>query len=215
MKEKVKQKRQINDDGIGDAYCYVAIERKTKLILAWHLGKRDAIDTRAFVNEVEQNTRGRFQLSTDGFRAYPPAVKSVFAGQGREVDHAAVVKDYGKYEDDHRYSPSGVLGIDVYRCCGEPDLNKACTSHVERHNLTIRMQNRSMTRLANAFSKKWENHQASLALYFATYNFVTPHGTLTKQAEGRKTTPAMQSGLTDHPWTLEELLREMTGSTHN
>jgi transposase-like protein/IS1 family transposase len=215
MKEKMKQKRQINDDEIGDAYCYVAIERHTKLILAWHLGKRDSFDAHVFVNEVQRNTRGRIQLSTDGIRAYKPAVKTVFANAGRPVDHAAVVNDYGKYEDDHRYSPSEVLGIDVYRCCGEPDLNKACTSHVERHNLTIRMQNRRMTRLTNAFSKKWENHQASLALYFATYNFVTPHGTLTKQAEGRKTTPAMQSGLTDHPWTLEELVRGMTGSTHN
>jgi hypothetical protein len=131
-----------------------------------------------------------------------------------------VIKEYGKFEDDHRYSPSAVLGVETHAGCGEPDLNKACTSHVERHNLQIRMQNRRFTRLTNAFSKKWQNHQAALALYFATYNFITPHGTLTKVSgdagERIKTTPAMAAGLTDHPWTMEELLIEMSKlSTHS
>ena len=97
---------------------------------------------------------------------------------------------------------------------GNPDLDKACTSHVERSNLEIRMKTRRMTRLTNAFSKKWDNHRYALALHPATYNFVTPHGTLTKQAEGVKTTPAMAAGLTDRPWTLRELLAEATASTH-
>lgn len=215
MKEKQRLKRGIEDEEIGDAYCYCAIERKTKLILAWHIGKRDAINTAVFINEVENNTRGRFQISTDGWSPYKEAIPVIFGSENRQVDHAVVVKDYGKFEDDHRYSPSEVLGIQTYACCGEPDLDKACTSHIERQNLTIRMQNRRMTRLTNAFSKKWANHQASLALHFATYNFVTPHGTLTKNADGVKTTPAMATELSDHPWTLEELLREMTGSTQS
>src|SRR5262249_8004884 len=117
----------------------------------------------------------------------------------------------GKVDDDHRYSPSAVLTTE-YKCCsGSPDLDKACTSHVERQNLTIRMQTRRMTRLTNAFSKKWDNHRYAMALHFATYNFVTPHGTLTKKAEGVKTTPAMAAGLADRPWTLRELL---AASTH-
>jgi transposase-like protein/IS1 family transposase len=213
MKEKAKNKRKIASDEIGDAYCYVAIERKTKLILAWHVGKRDAINTLIFINEVEMSTRGRFQLSTDGWKPYPETVAVVFESENREVDHAVVIKDYGKFEDDHRYSPSEVLGVTKKACCGSPNLDKACTSHIERQNLTIRMQNRRMTRLTNAFSKKWANHQASLALHFATYYFVTPHGTLTKQADGVKTTPAMRAGLTDHPWTMEELLRTMAESS--
>ena len=214
MKEKVRLKKGIEDEEIGDAYCYTAIERKTKLILAWHLGKRDAINTFVFMSEVERSTRGRFQMSTDGWAPYQQAVPIVFEDAGRAIDHAVVVKTYGKFEDDHRYSPSEVLTTEVYECCGNPDLKKACTSHVERHNLTIRMQNRRMTRLTNAFSKKWANHQASLALLFATYNFITPHGTLTKNSgepgERVKTTPAMAAGLTDHPWTMEELLIEMS-----
>lgn len=212
MKEKVRNKKQIEDEEIGDAYCYVAIERKTKLILAWHLGKRDGFNTFVFIEEVARSTRGRFQLSTDGFKPYVPAVSIIFGMENRAIDHAAVIKDYGKFEDDHRYSPSEVIGIDKVPCCGDPNLDKACTSHIERYNLTIRMQDRRMTRLTNAFSKKWENHAASFALHFATYNFITPHGTLTKNSgdagERVKTTPAMAAGLTDHPWTMEELLIE-------
>ena len=214
MKEKVRVKKGIESEEVGDAYCYTAIERHTKLILAWHMGKRDAINTTVFINEVENNTRGRFQIDTDGWKPYQTAIPAIFDSENRKVDHAVVVKDYGKFEDDHRYSPSEVLGIDVYACCGEPNLDKACTSHVERHNLTIRMQNRRMTRLTNAFSKKWANHLASLALLFATYNFITPHSTLTKKSgdagKRTKTTPAMAAGLTDHPWTMEELLIEMS-----
>jgi transposase-like protein/IS1 family transposase len=220
MKEKVKNKKRLESQEVGDAYCYAAIERHTKLILAWHLGKRDSINTVVFASEVERSTCGRFQLTTDGFSSYPEAVSVIFETENRQIDHAAMVKTYGKFEDDHRYSPSEVLEVHTYPCCGDPDLEKACTSHIERQNLTIRMQNRRMTRLTNAFSKKWANHEASLAMHFAVYNFVTPHGTLTKQTAERgerktPTTPAMAAGLTDHPWTLLELLQAATGSTHN
>ena len=214
MKEKMRVKKGIESEEVGDAYCYVAIERKTKLILAWHLGRRDGFNTFVFISEVEKNTRGRFQLSTDGWAPYQEAIPVIFESENRPVDHAVIIKNYGKFEDDHRYSPSEVVGIDKHVCCGNPDLNKACTSHIERYNLTIRMQNRRMTRLTNAFSKKWANHAAAFALQFATYNFITPHGTLTKNSgdagERIKTTPAMAAGLTDHPWTMEELLLEMT-----
>jgi len=207
MKEKTAKKKEMGED-VGDAYCYVAIERYTKLILAWHLGKRDSINTYEFAWQVARSTRGHFQLTADGFKPYPEAIAVVFEGEGRTVDHAALVKTYGKIEDDHRYSPSEVLDVTAYTCGRTPNLDKACTSHIERQNLTIRMQIRRMTRLTNAFSKKWDNHRYSMALHFATYNFVTPHGTLTRNAEGKKTTPAMEARLTDHVWTMPELLQE-------
>jgi transposase-like protein/IS1 family transposase len=215
MKERTAEKKGLNTEAeeVGDAYCYVAIERHTKLILSWHLGKRDGFNTVEFIEKVEKSTRGPFQLSTDGFRPYPSAVEVLLGPRG--VDHAAVIKTYGKIDDDHRYSPSAVLTTDYVCCSGNPDLKKACTSHVERQNLEIRMKTRRMTRLTNAFSKKWDNHRIALALYFATANFVTPHGTLTKENDGVKTTPAMAAGLTDHVWTLEELLIEATKSTLN
>jgi transposase-like protein/IS1 family transposase len=89
MKEKTR--KQLAADNHGDAYCFVAIERASKLVLAWHLGKRDQADTRTFVREVERATRGRIQLSTDGFKPYPSSVRLTF-GQ-RAVDHGTLVKE--------------------------------------------------------------------------------------------------------------------------
>ncbi len=207
MKEKTRVRKDEGLTEVGDAYCFVGIERFTKLVLAWFLGRRDGFSTVAFIEEVERSTRGRFQLTTDGWRSYPEAVNVIF--EERPVDYAQLVKQYAT-KDDHRYSPGEVIGTEKVACCGNPDPDSICTSHVERHNLSMRMQNRRLTRLTNAFSKKWENHQAALGLYFAVYNFVRPHGTLTKQADGVKTTPAMASGLTDHPWTILELLQKST-----
>ena len=93
---------------------------------------------------------------------------------------------------------------------------KVCTSHVERGNLSIRMGVRRMTRLTNAFSKKWENHEAALALWFLFYNFCRPHATLSKAVDGetrRPKTPAMAAGMIDHVWSLSELLNQL--ATHS
>jgi transposase-like protein/IS1 family transposase len=210
MKEKTRTRQQVQSAEVGDAYCFVGIERHSKLVLAWYLGKRDGFSTIAFMEEIEKSTRGRFQLTTDGFPSYPGAV-DVFLGD-RGVDYAQLVKYYATKDDEHRYSPGEVTGTEKVPCCGNPDPAAICTSHVERHNLSLRMQNRRLTRLTNAFSKKWANHEAALGLYFAVYNFVRPHGTLTQAADGRKTTPAMEAGLTDHPWTLLELLQASTQS---
>jgi hypothetical protein len=84
---------------------------------------------------------------------------------------------------------------------GSPDEEEICTSHVERSNRTLRMQIRRLTRLTDAHSKKWENHEAALALFFAYYNFCRVHGTL-------KSTPAKAEGLTTETWTLQRLLAE-------
>jgi transposase-like protein/IS1 family transposase len=200
MKEKTK-KRQGRDDenDLGDAYCFVAIERHTKLILAWHLGRRTAADTVVFTEKLARATADRsFQISTDGFTPYRDAV--VYSLGAKLVDFAQIIKQYGKLvDDDHRYSPSDVIGIEKLAVYGEPDMSAVCTSHVERQNLTIRMAMRRMTRLTNAFSKKWFNLRCAYALQFAYYNFCRVHQTL-------RVTPAMEAGLTDHVWTIRELL---------
>jgi hypothetical protein len=103
-------------------------------------------------------------------------------------------------EGEQRYSPADVVEALPRPVLGNPDRERICTSHVERQNLTMRMQIRRPTRLTNAFSKKWENHWAALALYFGYYNFCRIHRSI-------RVTPAMEAGITDHVWSLEKLLR--------
>jgi hypothetical protein len=169
-------------------------------------------DCYEFCEKLRKATTGRFQVTTDGFKSYRAGIPGFIPA----ADFAVLIKTYAT-KDDHKYSPGEVNGTIKTACCGNPDPNKICTSHVERHNLTIRMGNRRMTRLTNGFSKKWQNHQASLALTFAYYNFCRPHQTLTETSvpEGEpriKTTPAMKAGLEDHPWTIKELIEHL--STH-
>jgi hypothetical protein len=130
------------------------------------------------------------------------AVERVF---GSEIDYAQLVKVYAASRDgEQRYSPAEVVDVEVVPRAGMPDYERICTSHVERQNLTMRMQIRRLTRLTNAFSKKWENLRAAIALHFAYYNFCRIHQSL-------RVTPAMEAGLTDHVWELKELLATRTG----
>lgn len=199
MKQKTKnyQGREA-DDTLGDAYCYIAIERHNKLILAWHLGQRNRPDTVVFTEKIAYATKGSFLMSTDGFAPYKDAV--VYSLGGQYVDFAQIVKVYASpREGSQRYSPAECVDCVKIPIHGNPDMSKVGTSHIERQNLTVRMSMRRMTRLTNAFSKKWENLKHSYALHFAYYNFCKIHSSL-------RVTPAMESGITDHVWSLSELL---------
>ncbi|MCZ6855358.1 MAG: hypothetical protein O7G86_15715 [Gammaproteobacteria bacterium] len=138
-------------------------------------------------------------LHPTGYKPYISAIPLTWSGN---CDYAQIIKRFGNTpEDQRRYSPARIIGIDRNAICGQPDEKHITTSHVERHNLTNRMHNRRFTRLTNAFSKKWENHNAMFALYIAWYNYCRPHMTL-------KTTPAVAAGLAKEPWALERLLKE-------
>ena len=199
MKEKTKTRKGLDSGRIGDAYCFVGMERNTKLILAWHLGRRTATDTVDFTEKLRYATKGTFQINTDGFKPYVDAVEWAF---GADADFAQIVKSYANNpENETRYSPSLCTGCTKQRIAGNPDLGKASTSHIERQNLTIRMGMRRMTRLTNAFSKKWTNLKSAYALHFAYYNFCRIHKTL-------RVTPAMEAGITDHIWNIMELVQD-------
>jgi transposase-like protein/IS1 family transposase len=197
-KEGHKWDHEKNIQGIGDAYCFVGIERHSKLILAWRLGKRDQQATDAFIGKLRYATGdNRYQLTTDGFKPYISAVAMYLKGL---VDFAQLIKVYGvSREGEQRYNPAEVVDAVPCEIMGRPVRDRICTSHVERQNLSIRMGMRRMTRLTNAFSKKWENLQAAYSLWFAFYNFCRIHQTL-------RVTPAMEAGIASHPWTVAELL---------
>ena len=180
-------------------YCFVAIDRKTKMVINFALGKRNQLTTDVFIEGLRDALKPghRFQITTDGFQPYVSAIRTTL---GSRVDFAQLIKVYhAGTEGEARYSPASVESVRVVPVIGNPDPKRICTSIVERQNLTIRMQVRRMTRLTNGFSKKWENHWAALCLHFVFYNFCRVHKSL-------RVTPAMEAGVTDHVWTIAELL---------
>jgi hypothetical protein len=155
-------------------------------------------DTVAFTEKLAAATEGNFQITTDGFAPYKDAV--VYSLGAQKVDFAQLVKIYtNNPENETRYSPAECTGAKKVSIYGSPDPAKVCTSHVERQNLNMRMGMPRLTRLTNAFSKKWSKLYAMLALYFGYYNLCRVHSSL-------RVTPAMEAGVTDHVWTLRQLL---------
>lgn len=199
-KQKTANAQGVGDDARkGSVYTFTAIESTSKLMVAWHLGKRTEQDALIFLEKIYAATEPtkRFQMSTDAFRGYDHTVNEVL---GTKVDYGQIIKLYkASNPDDVRYSPSECIGVKKKRICGNPIKDKISTSIVERSNLTMRMSMRRFTRLTNAFSKKFENLNYMLAIFFAYYNFCRVHKTL-------KVTPAMEAGLTNTIWTLKHLL---------
>jgi IS1 family transposase len=201
--KNLPQERVESGDG-GSVWTWVAIDADTKLVPSWLVGQRDTEDCRKFMFDLCSRINGRIQLTSDGWKAYRPAVANAF---GDEIDFAMLHKIYGQEgsSPEKRYSPAVCTGVDVKVISGDPDVKKISTSYVERQNLTMRMNLRRFTRLTNAFSKKIENHAAEISLHFMHYNFRRVHTTLTKK-HGQPTTPAMAAGLAEEPWTIDDLV---------
>jgi IS1 family transposase len=197
-KEKNVPAEHKGELGFGDVYTWTALCADTKLVPSFMVGKRDAEYGKAFMQDLASRLKGRIQLTTDGHTVYLQAVDDAF---GCDIDYAMLVKVYGKstQEDQRRYSPPECTGTDVVPIMGNPDEDHISTSHVERQNLTMRMSMRRFTRLTNGFSKKIENLYFAVALHFMYYNFARIHKTL-------RVTPAMEAGVSDHVWSLEEIV---------
>jgi len=182
--------------GYGDVWTWTALCADTKLITCWLLGGRSAGYAHAFISNLASRLTERIQLTTDGHRVYVDAVERAF---GSEIDYAMLVKMYGNDPRETRYSPAQCIGAMATSIIGNPEYRHISTSYVERQNLSMRMHMRRFTRLTNGFSKKVENHQHALALYFMYYNFCRIHQTL-------RVTPAMAANVSDHVWDLSEVL---------
>jgi transposase-like protein/IS1 family transposase len=199
-KSKTVERKQIKTPDAGDAYCFIGMERTSKLVLAWHLGRRNGWDAHDFMAKLSDATTGNFQLSTDGFAGYADAVEF---NLGARASYAQVIKEFGNVggEEGRRYAPPRLLGQEKITISGEPDEDRICTSYIERGNWTLRGHLRRFTRLSNGFSRKKANLRAALALYFGYYNFV-------KMNKSIRMTPAMKAGLARKPWSIADLLRE-------
>ena len=187
--------------GWGDVWTWTALCPDTKLVPCWFVGDRSAGSAYHFIHDLQERLASRVQLTTDGHKAYLSAVESAF---GSEIDYAMLQKIYGHTGTDGkgaevRYSPAQCMGARKAVISGVPDVQHISTSHTERQNLTMRMSMRRFTRLTNAFSKKLENHEHAIALYFMYYNFARVHQTL-------RVTPAIEAGISNHVWSLEEIV---------
>jgi IS1 family transposase len=203
-----KKQRHITDadpEAYGDQWTWTALDPDSKLVVSYLVGKRNGTACNTFVADLaarvaaDQSTGlpKRVQISTDGLGAYVDAIERAFGGV---VDYAQVVRDYeAEPIGAGWYSPPKVSAVEKTIVVGDPDLDYASISHVERLNLSIRMENRRHTRLTNAFSKKLRNHVAATALFFAHYNLVRSHRSI-------RMTPAMAANVTDHPWEIEGLV---------
>jgi IS1 family transposase len=185
-------------EGAGDIWTWVGLDADTKLVASWYVGSRDGDAARTFIDDLAPRLASRVQLTSDGHKPYLEAIEGAF---GRDIDYAMLVKVYGpSLEGQRRYSPAECTGAIKYRVEGNPDPKHVSTSFVERQNLNIRMGNRRMTRLTNAFSKKAVNHAYMMAVYFMHYNFVRIHQTL-------KVTPAMAARVTSKLWEMSDMVK--------
>jgi IS1 family transposase len=196
-----KKRRNVaadDPDTVGDQFIYVAMDSAGKAIVSWLVGKRNAVNTNRFVADVRRRVLGTPEISTDGYLPYLRAVDAAFEGTAPHgiVDKQIVIiakdGDKGKY-----YARESLVKVERTAIAGAP--SRISTSFIERQNLTLRMSQRRLTRLTNGHSKKFENHCAAVALYVSHYNFCRVHQTL-------RITPAMQLGVTDHVWSISELL---------
>lgn len=184
----------------GDVWTWTAIDSDSKLIVSYLVGGRDAGYATEFMYDLADRLANRVQLTRDGHKAYLEAVDDAFSGR---VDYAQLVKFYGPdISARGRYSPAPCIGARKRRISGLPERKHVSTSHVERHNLAMRMSMRRFTCLTNAFSKKLDNHIFALALYFMHYNFCRQH-------KAHRMSPAMAAGITDRLWSLEDIVAKI------
>ena len=197
--------------GRGDCWTWTGLCQDSKLFIGYRVGQRDAPNADAFMADIADRLALRPQVTTDGLHFYFQAVEQAFTWGG--CDYAQLIKIFGAAVDmDRRYSPPTCTGIDKRWVMGHPKEEDVTTSHVERNNLTIRMQSRRYTRLTNAFSKRVEYHLYATALFVTVYNFARVHRTLTQARQGVHTTPAMAAGIADRVWRMEDVLNLLQGA---
>jgi IS1 family transposase len=174
-----------------------------RAIVSYRTGKRDGANTDDFVQDIRQRVLGSPEISTDGWHPYKLSIRDAFQNSA----HGVIVKTLAvtdlRKDAAHRYSPCAVVAVSRQAVAGLPE--QISTSYVERSNLSIRMASRRFTRLTNGFSKKIENHAAAVSLYVAHYNWCRVHESLTPNVR-HQNTPAMALGITDHVWSIGELL---------
>lgn len=197
----------------GDFYALLASCKESKLIASWYVGKRDQQAANDFTSDIRYRFKSTPQITSDGWIGF---VRGIFDNLDRTTNYAVQIKKYEGYNipidgGRRRYGPGKCVSVETRVILGNPDPANITTSHAERLNLSLRHFNKRFTRLSPCFSKKVENLVFSVALTVAYFNFCRPHSALkieaTETAKAIHRTPALAAGITDHVWTVEELLQ--------
>ena len=190
----------------GEIWTFLSVAQHEKLIINYRVSKRTGEDAVEFLTDLKSRLASRIQLTTDAFRGYiamfstAGAVRTVF---GDSIDYSVEMKKITKdpnYVGQRAFFAPKKVTVRRRICYGIPDMSQATTNHAERTNLSLRTFTRRFVRCTINFSKKVENHEHAVAVFVAFFNFCRVH----KSLDGR--TPAMAAGLTDHVWTISELL---------
>lgn len=192
--------RQTNGEfSSGDVWTYTALDMETKLVPCWKVGVRDAVFAYEFVADLKERLAHGAQLTIDGHKIHLEATERAPA---REIDYARLVRLY-ETEPENGERPDSAKCVGVEKPVVPTDSTVIPTPSLEHQNRTMRMSMRRFRRLTPTFSKKLENHMYALALHFMHYNFARSHKSLTKPF---LTTPAMEAGVTDHFWSIGEIV---------
>jgi IS1 family transposase len=197
-----KQARVKPDDPawMGEAYCWTALDKSSRFVITWHVGKRDEVAAEVFIADLRARLVVMPSLmTTDGLSTYESPMAKHF---GPALPYGQVVKNYrqgAKRGPDHRYEPPRDPFLTKRVVSGAPDMGQVSTSYIERNNGTMRHKIGRMRRLVLAFSKRPEHHKAAVALNYVHYNLCHVVRTL-------RVTPAMAVGVAKGPWSLDELL---------
>lgn len=196
-KEKNVPEDKRGQFGYGNIWTWVALCADTKLVPCWLVAERTLPAAQVFMADLASRLKHRVQITTDGHKTYVEAVEGAF---GSEVDYSMLVKIYGNdpTPQEVRCSPAVCMSVQYARIQGNPNPKYVSTSFAERQNLTMRMGMRRFTRLTNGFSKKVENHIHAVALHYMHYHFCRVHQSL-------RVTPAMETGIANHIWNVEEI----------
>ena len=195
--KKRKAVRATDPETVGDQYTFVALGGSSKAIISYYTGKRTPEAATAFAKDVRARVIGAPEISTDGLNAYPGAIEEAFKS---ECSHGVVVKEFAALtgtDAAHRYSPGDVVSVEYRKVVGQPReylnvLHRAPEPHDPNAATPVHAAHKCVL-------EKFEHHVAAFALYAAYYNFCRVHETL-------RITPAMQLGVTDHVWSIGELI---------
>ena len=192
-----------NDLEHGQFFTFISVDMFSKLIINWRTDKRTMEACNAFMTDLRQRVPNRFQLATDALLQYKGHAGAVQHAFGNNVDYATEQKVFNTMKPQFKngFVPMKLIGIRKQRYIGNPRMELATTCHCERTNLSVRLFTRRFTRCTLGYSKTLDALRHAVALFIAHFNFCRVHSAV-------DSTPAQAAHLTDHVWTIEEMLSE-------